>query len=246
MPDNASQEWFKDWFNSPYYHLLYRHRDEHEAACFVERLVEELHLPKGTPVLDLACGRGRHSLKLQQLGYRVLGLDLSEKNISYARAAASPDLQFALGDMRKPFGSHLYGAVFNLFTSFGYFDSHADHQRTAANMYAALRKGGWLILDFLNVHRLLQGLVEQESKQVGQCTFTIKRTIERGKVIKHINVQDGTKAFHFKEKVQLLRQEDFVDLLEGAGFHITHFYGDFDLHAFDQQSSDRLVIRAQK
>ena len=33
--------WFKDWFNSPYYHKLYAHRDEMEAAGFIDKLIAD-------------------------------------------------------------------------------------------------------------------------------------------------------------------------------------------------------------
>ena len=54
--------WFESWFNSPYYHLLYRDRDESEARPFIECLTQHLQLPPRARVLDLACGKGRHSL----------------------------------------------------------------------------------------------------------------------------------------------------------------------------------------
>jgi len=34
--------WYKDWFNSPHYHLLYNNRDDNEAQAFLERLVAHL------------------------------------------------------------------------------------------------------------------------------------------------------------------------------------------------------------
>jgi hypothetical protein len=37
------QPWFKDWFNSPYYHQLYFNRDEAEAAAFIDKLIDHLH-----------------------------------------------------------------------------------------------------------------------------------------------------------------------------------------------------------
>lgn len=33
----SQSAWYHDWFNSPYYHRLYRYRDEQEAAAFIER-----------------------------------------------------------------------------------------------------------------------------------------------------------------------------------------------------------------
>ncbi len=62
------KQWFKDWFNSPYYHLLYSNRDEREAAAFIDKLVDYLRPAPGALMLDVACGRGRHAKYRQTKG----------------------------------------------------------------------------------------------------------------------------------------------------------------------------------
>ncbi len=58
------QTWFKDWFNTPYYHQLYFKRDDKEAAAFIDKLIGYLKPPANAKMLDVACGKGRHSLQL--------------------------------------------------------------------------------------------------------------------------------------------------------------------------------------
>jgi 2-polyprenyl-3-methyl-5-hydroxy-6-metoxy-1,4-benzoquinol methylase len=63
-------EWFENWFDSPYYHVLYKHRNHQEAKAFINKLV--LHLapvPKAV-FLDKACGRGRHTAHLAKKGFK--------------------------------------------------------------------------------------------------------------------------------------------------------------------------------
>ena len=62
------QEWFESWFDTSYYHTLYSKRDENEAKEFIVNLVEFLKIDPKSKVLDLACGKGRHSLTLNELG----------------------------------------------------------------------------------------------------------------------------------------------------------------------------------
>ena len=81
----ADKAWFKDWFNSPYYHLLYQHRDENEAEQFIKTLIGYLQPAKGATMLDIACGKGRHSMALAEMGFDVTGNDLSEASISEAK-----------------------------------------------------------------------------------------------------------------------------------------------------------------
>ncbi len=73
--------WFKDWFNSPYYHQLYFNRDEKEAAAFIDKLINYLQPAPNASMLDVACGKGRHSIHLAEKGFDVTGIDLSEDSI---------------------------------------------------------------------------------------------------------------------------------------------------------------------
>jgi 2-polyprenyl-3-methyl-5-hydroxy-6-metoxy-1,4-benzoquinol methylase len=81
----AEQPWFKDWFNSPYYHQLYFQRDDKEAAAFIDKLIGHLQPPAGSRMLDVACGKGRHSIQLASKGYDVTGIDLSADSIREAQ-----------------------------------------------------------------------------------------------------------------------------------------------------------------
>ena len=65
-------DWFESWFNTPYYHILYKDRDFVEAENFIDKLLAEIKLPQHSTIIDLACGHGRHSVYLNQKGYNVL------------------------------------------------------------------------------------------------------------------------------------------------------------------------------
>ncbi|MGA9270487.1 MAG: SAM-dependent methyltransferase, partial [Lutimonas sp.] len=77
-------EWFQDWFNTTYYHLLYDYRNEEEAEYFMSNLLKFLDLTPDDTILDLPCGRGRHARFLNAQGHRVVGGDISENSISHA------------------------------------------------------------------------------------------------------------------------------------------------------------------
>ena len=89
---HTDPEWFIPWFNSAHYQKLYSHRDEAEAARFIDPLIDRLHLNAGATVLDLACGTGRHARQLASHGCRVLGIDLSAESISAAKKSEGPNL----------------------------------------------------------------------------------------------------------------------------------------------------------
>ena len=119
-------KWFEEWFDSPYYHVLYKDRDEKEAKDFILNLIHYLKPKQGSFFIDVACGKGRHSLFLNNLGYRVDGFDLSPNSIDAAKINESESLHFYINDIRKPLNVNKYDYAFNLFTSFGYFDDESD------------------------------------------------------------------------------------------------------------------------
>src|ERR1700720_4098584 len=98
---NNSSDWFREWFDSPYYHQLYFERDEKEASAFINRLLSALHPPPDSRILDLACGRGRHSLIFAGKGVDVTGIALSARSIAYARQFEKDNLHFYQHDMRQ-------------------------------------------------------------------------------------------------------------------------------------------------
>ena len=62
-----SNDWFLNWFGSKYYHILYKNRSQNEANNFIRQLVQTLELNPTENVLDLGCGKGRHSNTLSDL-----------------------------------------------------------------------------------------------------------------------------------------------------------------------------------
>ncbi|HNU60379.1 MAG TPA: SAM-dependent methyltransferase, partial [Aquaticitalea sp.] len=69
--DKDTTQWYASWFDTPYYHILYQDRDHADAQHFMDVLTNYLNLPQGGKILDLACGKGRHSVYLNSLGYDV-------------------------------------------------------------------------------------------------------------------------------------------------------------------------------
>lgn len=239
-------EWFATWFDTPHYHTLYKNRDESEAKRFIENLVEHLKLPTGSRLLDLACGKGRHAITLNNKGYNVLGVDLSSNSIEQASIHSKKGLEFGIHDMRQTIPNRSFHAVFNLFTSFGYFDNTDDNAKVLSSVYEMLVPKGILVIDFMNSCKNTQNLIAKEVKEVDGIVFTIDRCYEHNFIIKDIRFEDGGKKHHYTERVQALKLENFKFLLQKTGFEILRTFGNFDLAPFEQETSDRLIIIAQK
>ena len=241
-----STNWFEDWFNSKYYHLLYENRDVIEAETFIDTLLLALAPEKKAKILDLACGRGRHAIYLNKKGFDVFGVDLSVANIEKAKQATNQNLKFQVHDMRQVFKENQFDYVFNLFTSFAYFDDKKDDLLTMQAISCNLKSDGLLVLDFMNVQKEIKTLKEKENKLAGTIDFKITRELKNDFLIKNISFRDGETNYFFSEKVRTLRLPDFKSLCEEAKLQITEVYGDYQLNAFDEESSERLIIFAKK
>ena len=237
--------WYKDWFNSKYYHLLYKNRDYNEAALFLDNISNEFK-KKNARILDVACGKGRHAKYLNSIGFDVTGVDLSQNSISYAKKYENKKLKFHQHDMRNVFEENKFDIVTNLFTSFGYFDNTLDDQKAISSMAGNLKKGGLLLIDFMNVKKVIMNLVANEIKFIEDVKFKISRTIINNHIIKKINIEDEKNIFSHQEKVHCLTLFNFTEMLEKANMKIINLFGDYDLNNFDEQKSDRLIILAKK
>jgi SAM-dependent methyltransferase len=244
MPDK--KEWYRNWFDSPYYDILYKDRDQEEADMFVHNLVKHLAPPKNSLMLDLACGKGRYSIALNRMGYHVTGIDLSQRKIEAAKKYQNSGLVFAVNDMRMPLEPNKYDYVFNLFTSFGYFDNDEENKLVLTNVYNSLKKGGIFVLDYVNGEKTVKHLMKNEGCSIKGVDFIIKRYVKNNLLVKEINIKDGDEECNFSEKVNIFSEPSLKGYITGCGFEIMEILGDYQLNPFDSITSDRLIIICKK
>lgn len=245
---DKKKEWFSTWFDSPFYHVLYDQRNDQEANDFLTKLVALLNPEPGSSALDLACGAGRHSRALASLGLKVSGCDLSPNNIEEAKRHSDPSLTFFVHDMREKLDAN-YQYVFNLFTSFGYFEDICENAKILKSVHDALIDPGILVIDFMNAHKVVQIIQNQRFRQdIKKCdiVFHVKKEVVNGRIIKTIAFEHDGKSYFFQEKVQALELSDFEKLLADAHFEIVQLAGNYQLEAFDLEQSDRLILICKK
>lgn len=241
-----NKKWFELWFDSPLYHILYKNRNQEEANYFIDHIISTLDIKKSS-ILDLACGKGRHAHYLADKGFDVVGLDLSKESIHYANAAYQlPNLEFYVHDMRLPFRINYFDYIFNLFTSIGYFEDLQENEKVFESMHIGLKESGHILIDFMNTEKVLQNLVPRENKVIDDYSFYIRKEIEDGKIIKHIQVEKNEKMWLYKEEVQALMQHHFHTFLNNTGFTLVKEFGDYHLSPFHPKTSDRYILLAKK
>lgn len=242
----AKEEWFESWFDTSYYHILYRNRNTQEAAHFIDNLFEHFHPQKDAKLLDIACGKGRHARYMSEKGFDTTGIDLSLSSIEYAKKYESENLHFERHDMRKTFMPKSFDYAFNLFTSFGYFQSIEEHVNALKAINNSLKPGGIFIVDFFNSHKVVSELVAYEEKEEKGINFIITKELINKKIVKKIRFEDKNKNHEYYERVYAFSLNDFNEMMKDSNFKIIDKFGDYNFNTFNEEVSPRLILICQK
>jgi cyclopropane fatty-acyl-phospholipid synthase-like methyltransferase len=250
MPE---KEWYKAWFNSPFYHKLYFEHDEEEARKIIVRLLNYFKLPPESRILDVACGRGRHSRFLAAQKFDVTGIDLSFDSIEYAMQTArkesyAENLHFYQHDMRLPMWANYFDLALNFFTSFGYFATRREHDDAIRTIARSLKPDGSLLFDYLNVHYVEEHLIHDEIKILGETKYEIHRWMDEDHFYKKIIVMDPSldSPKEFTEKVAKLSLGDFTDMLSFQNMQVIEVFGDYELNSYDVKKTPRMIVVGKK
>jgi SAM-dependent methyltransferase len=240
------KEWFSDWFDSPYYHLLYNNRDQQEAETFMKHLTDYLEISQDKKVMDLACGKGRHAIFLNKLGLDVTGLDLSPQSILFAKQYENSRLHFYEHDMRQIYAEKEFDIILNLFTSFGYFDTEKENIKAFQSAARSLKKGGKFVLDFFNTNLIIKHLEKQTTVKRDEILFEIHKKIENNIILKDISFDVSGKKYHFQERVAAISKDSFINYAQLSGLKTKAILGNYQLADFDEATSPRMIFIFEK
>jgi SAM-dependent methyltransferase len=239
--------WYEQSFQEDYL-LIYKHRNIQNAEVEVRAMSDILQLPLKAKVLDLCCGSGRHAFILHQLGYDVTGVDLSETLLKAAQSADSAkSIRWVRGDMRSIPLEESFDAIFNLFTSFGYFATDDENIQVLEEIHRLLKADGQFIIDFLNPAYVAAHLIAYSKRQEEGIIIEEFREISSSFVMKRIELtpeQGAKRTYH--EQVKLYSLKQFESMFASAGLKLESVYGGYDGTEYREQHSPRLIMVGRK
>jgi cyclopropane fatty-acyl-phospholipid synthase-like methyltransferase len=242
-------EWFKDWFNTPEYLNVYQHRNESDAEDHIKLILENVKIPFGAKILDMACGAGRHAIILARKDFNVTAVDLSENLISIGEQSARNEnliINFVKSDIRKFETDVKFNLVINLFTSFGYFESDEENIAVLKKAYDLLIEDGYFVLDFFNSEFLQQNLVEFSEENLSGAEIHQYRKIKDKRVTKKIVITKNGNLSTYEESVRMFTKDELVSAIQNIGFDNYKTFGDFLGNKFEQFTSPRLIMICKK
>lgn len=239
--------WYVEGFGEHYLEL-YAHRNEREAELSLGLLDVADLKPGDGPVLDLACGGGRHLAGLGRRGFKAVGLDLSRPLLDAARTRMKPGLSLVRADMRRlPFAEASFDGALSMFTSFGYFGSDEENWRSPAELSRVIRPRGWFLFDFLNRRQVLARLAGDTKSRHESDRWTAEedRRLEGEHVVKRVEIRPrrgGGSPVNYEESVRLYRPEEISAGLSRCGFEEVGRWGDYRGGPFDEEASARFIL----
>jgi SAM-dependent methyltransferase len=197
--------------------------------------------------LDLACGKGRHSRELNNHGLEVVGVDLSKNSIEQAKIYESDSLVFDIHDMRKPLTKYgKFDAVFNIFSSFGYFETREEDLKSIKNVSKALNQGGQFVQDYINAEAVLNCLPESGETTIDNNRFTWHKRVEKDYILKDIEVHSEEGVFTYQERIKMYSIDELKALHHEAGLTVVAEFGAYELDPFDAKTSPRILLLSEK
>jgi len=241
--------WYETFFDENWLTISSQTHPPEKSAAEVDFLVDELGLQAGQTVLDLPCGHGRHSVELARRGLRVVGVDLNEEPLErayWAAREAGVKVDLRRIDMREIQFREEFDAVFNLWTSFGYFESESEDRLVLDRAYRALRPGGAFVLETVNLYSVLRRFEPRSWHELGEGRMLLEERsfdpwtgrMQSGWTLieptgERIEMAFATRAYTLVE---------IVRMLTSVGFEVERAFGDYQGSEYAIDSRRMIVV----
>lgn len=228
----------------------------------LSQIFSDYGVDRGSWVLDLCCGYGRHAIALERKGYYVLGIDFSGPLIIMAkenleREENSGKVEFIIGDARciplnrKP----MFNAVISMTNSLAIFPRDVI-ENILSQVRELMVSNGVLIFDVYNKDFVIQRFktreqifTKDEYKVRQLATIDLKES--KLKVTWEIYKKERNKSdFRYTNTVNfnfhLYSIDDLIRLVKAAGWKYEQAYGGFNLQRITESSKRIVVVASTK
>lgn len=242
-------QWFENeqfWLN--YGPVMFDSKRWAEAESVAESICAIAGLSKGNTLLDAGCGPGRISIELAVKGLDVTGVDIIQPYLDAAAESAKDEgvtLTLLNNDLRSFTSEKKYDAAINMYTSFGYCETIDEDLSILRNIFAAVKDGGWFIMECLSRENAVKYFNEGEWFERAGKTVLTQFSVEgaweglksrwilidkNGNRMEHVFVQRLYSAIELKR------------MLIACGYKSCEIYGDFDFSPYNEKARTMVLV----
>lgn len=246
-------EWYEEFYTNKYINVVgFASVEQTQFETGFIRSV--LNPAPGSKILDLCCGYGRHVHLLgKSTGCEVTGLDLSDDYLEIAnKNISSPNVRFVKGDMRDiPFRNY-FDVVYNMFTSFGFFDSDEENEKVIKQVNKSLKEQGLFLLDYENkFYFIFNDVFKKETcwEKIDDNHYILFENtydvIKEREIFSVRFIENGVVKKGSGYNIRLYNFPEISSMLERNGFKILDVWGDYHRNKYSARSK-RLIILSRK
>lgn len=227
---------------APYYDMIVNKNTKKEVK-FLDNIISDKEVSK---VLDLACGNGRHSNKLQQKGYEVIGIDLSKKMLK--QALKKDGSGFLKGNIKRlPLKTNAFDCAILLWSTINLFPKK-DVESILSEANRCLKEEAYFVLDAKppqpdskkeSRNVLENEEVKIETHSVRKYTGNKKKSVYNYDI--HYKKTDETKELTDKVEMKLYTPKKLKKMLIDSGFKVVEKYGKYNIDSEYNKNSDRII-----
>jgi SAM-dependent methyltransferase len=238
-------DWTKDYFDDFYLKYFLQNQSSQVTKKQVN-LIKDFLKPN-TEILDAGCGIGRHSIKLAELGFNVLGIDSSHLYINLAtKAAAEKNLQnvhFEVKDVRTIDYSEQFDGIISMWSSFGYFSDSVNY-KVLENFYLALKKEGKVIIDVENRDYILKYFVRETFKEKDDIFILERRNFHAltSVVSTHRYILGKNYRRDYIRHIRIYSATEMINMFSRIGLKNIEVYGNYDKEKFSENSKRIIIV----
>ncbi len=247
------EDWFKKFYGDKDFFDFVGFKSNEETKKEVDFIINAISLPPPAKILDLCCGYGRHSIMLAKLGYKVVGVDLSDLYLKIAEKKAKKEgvkIEFIKSDMRELPFKEKFDAVINMFTSFGFFDDK-QNMLVLKNAADALKPSGKFLLDVENkyyfiLNNCLKNRYEWKISEDKIALISNNYDVENEREIMEVNIyKNGKLDKKCGYNIRMHTLPELIQMLNKFKMHPYKIYGNYDCNPFSLESKRMIVVSSK-
>ncbi|MCU0823025.1 MAG: class I SAM-dependent methyltransferase [Leptospira sp.] len=205
--------------------------------------------------LDVGCGTGEHVKELQAMGFKILGVDASNRMLEIAKTRF-PHCHYEYGKMETYIAKQPVDSVICLYGTFNYLLNDDSVLNFLRNSYKNLKQAGLLILEIWNadpIHRIKRKPITNVSS-VRQGNVSIRRnrgfrlTRADDVAIVEVNYVYNLNQKDLKDKhtMRVFHFAQIRNFLDDNKFDLLHVYGNYDGEKYLKTGARMLVVAKKR